>query len=218
MTITVNRRVALAGLAVVATAVAGGLAYAAIPGSDGVISACFDKRGRLRVIDVQAAESCKKTESLLAWNVQGPAGPPGPPGPSGANRDVGPIFLPVGEEQVLAEAGTLRVVARCRPVAGSSSQQGEIALRSENGSPAVGEFDRPDTAFRVELNVVDSGEERAFLFEPQEVTERHPQFERYELTLLGFRFPVTRQSPRINGEGYVEEGCIFGGWFTTDVS
>ncbi len=63
---------------------AAGVAYATIPGSDGVISACRDsKTGMLRAIDAEAGETCDAKEVLLTWNQTGPQGPQGPQGPPG---------------------------------------------------------------------------------------------------------------------------------------
>jgi hypothetical protein len=64
---------------------AGAVAYAAIPGSDGVIHGCYTTRGSgsLRVIDTSAGQHCTAAESALNWNQQGPPGPPGAQGPAG---------------------------------------------------------------------------------------------------------------------------------------
>jgi hypothetical protein len=85
------------GLAVLLVAI-GGVAYASIPGSNGVIKACYNKpgllglgQGELRVIDSGA--SCKSTETELSWNQSGPKGdigPAGPVGPAGPKGDTGP--------------------------------------------------------------------------------------------------------------------------------
>lgn len=76
---------AVAGAIVVVTS---GIAYATIPGPNGVISACYLKSGgALRVIDASTT-SCKATEQAISWNQQGvpgPTGPAGPPGPAGAD-------------------------------------------------------------------------------------------------------------------------------------
>jgi hypothetical protein len=64
-------------------AVAAGVGYAAIPASDGTISACKDARGGLKVIDAEAGQTCKPDQQLLTWNQQGPQGSPGPAGPQG---------------------------------------------------------------------------------------------------------------------------------------
>jgi hypothetical protein len=82
------RGVVLATLA--AVAMAGGIAYAAIPGSNGVISGCYGKHvGVLRVIDAEAGKTCKPFENPIAWNQQGPSGAQGPPGPKGDKGDKG---------------------------------------------------------------------------------------------------------------------------------
>ena len=58
-------------------AVGGGIAIAAVPGADGVLTGCFDKRtGALRIIDV-AKQTCRQAETRLTWNQRVPAVPPG---------------------------------------------------------------------------------------------------------------------------------------------
>src|SRR5207249_1561856 len=79
-------RMLLVGTALFATAT--GIALATIPGSDGVISACYVKdglagAGKVRVIDAQAGKVCKATENALSWNQRGPQGPQGPQGQQG---------------------------------------------------------------------------------------------------------------------------------------
>jgi hypothetical protein len=86
--ITMRRRI-LIGAAAAAAAVAG-VAYAAIPGSNGVVNACYAKAGDLRVIDAEAGAQCKSGETGLSWNQQGPKGDPGPQGPTGPKGDRGP--------------------------------------------------------------------------------------------------------------------------------
>jgi hypothetical protein len=45
-----------------------GVAVAAIPGSDGTISACYSNdKGALRVIDAQAGQACSSKETAIAW-------------------------------------------------------------------------------------------------------------------------------------------------------
>jgi type VI secretion system secreted protein Hcp len=77
------------------------VAIAAIPGSNGVITACRVTTGatpgQLRVIDVEASppQACTTDETTITWNEQGPAGPvgpqgdPGPPGDSGTGTGTG---------------------------------------------------------------------------------------------------------------------------------
>ena len=75
--------------------VAGGIAYATIPDSSGVIHACYkvdpkgnlDGNATLRVIDPSATKpdtaACKNNEQALDWNQTGPQGPQGLQGPQG---------------------------------------------------------------------------------------------------------------------------------------
>lgn len=92
------------------------VAVGAIPGSDGVITACYQDvtttgadipYGTLRVIDPSANTStsvpsdvyqCDPTaEKMITWNQQGPAGPQGPPGtqgPQGSQGSPGPAGAP----------------------------------------------------------------------------------------------------------------------------
>jgi hypothetical protein len=57
------------GVALLALLIAcSGAAVAAIPSSDGTISACRDNRtGAVRVMDAQSAQTCRATETQLAW-------------------------------------------------------------------------------------------------------------------------------------------------------
>ncbi len=60
----------------VLSALAGGIAWAAIPDEGGVINACYQKaNGILRVVD--NPDACRGGEVSLSWNQEGPAGPPG---------------------------------------------------------------------------------------------------------------------------------------------
>lgn len=62
----------------------GGGAVAAIPGSDGSVSACYStKNGSVRIIDAEAGATCKSKERSITWNQTGPPGPQGDRGPSG---------------------------------------------------------------------------------------------------------------------------------------
>jgi hypothetical protein len=71
----------LAALLVLTT---GAVALAAIPSTDGSIHGCRkNSNGVLRVIDVEAGQTCQTGETALTWNQTGPAGPPGPAGPQG---------------------------------------------------------------------------------------------------------------------------------------
>lgn len=78
-----HRQVALAAIAIFA--VAGGVAYAAIPDSGtGVYHACMLKNvGTIRIIDPERQRCSSSLEVEITFNKQGPTGDPGPTGPPG---------------------------------------------------------------------------------------------------------------------------------------
>ena len=107
-------------------ALGAGMALAALPGSGGVITGCYDARfstGNLRVID--SAKQCLPGETRLTWNQQGPAGPAGaqgatgPAGPAGAAGAAGAQ----GERGPQGEPGA----------AGAPGAQGEQGIPGEQG-------------------------------------------------------------------------------------
>ena len=96
-------RPALVAVVIVAALlVAGGIAYATIPDSSGVIHACYhvngqgavDGSGTLRVIDPSSTNkdgsACKHDEKALDFNQTGPQGTQGPQGPQGQPGPTGP--------------------------------------------------------------------------------------------------------------------------------
>src|SRR5919204_2043068 len=91
---TMNRKHLLASTVgvLVAAAIAGGVAYATIPGPDNVYSACMLKgTGTIRLIDKSLPASnlmshCTDKETEISWNQ---AGQPGPAGPQGAKGEPG---------------------------------------------------------------------------------------------------------------------------------
>jgi len=73
-----------AALAIVTAVVTGAAAYAAIPGEDGTIAACYGKvSGIVRIVDAEAGKTCLPSENEVNWNQQGVQGPPGVEGPPG---------------------------------------------------------------------------------------------------------------------------------------
>jgi hypothetical protein len=90
--LTRNRKqAAILSAGIIGLGALGAGAYAAIPSSSGVITACYTSSGgSIRVIDA-ATVGCKKGETQLTWNIQGP---PGPIGPSGAPGPTGPAGSP----------------------------------------------------------------------------------------------------------------------------
>jgi hypothetical protein len=86
-----TRRTIVAGIVVVIGLIAGGVAYASIPDSAGVIHGCYGKlNGALRVIDTAVkTQKCSKTELALNWNQAGPKGATGPKGVVGPKGPTG---------------------------------------------------------------------------------------------------------------------------------
>jgi hypothetical protein len=71
--------------------VAGGIAYATIPDTGGVIHGCYEKTwGALRVIDTGKPQKCSKFETPLSWSQTGPQGVQGPQGIQGPQGPTGP--------------------------------------------------------------------------------------------------------------------------------
>ena len=89
-----SRRALVLAVTALAVTVAGSVAYATIPGADGTINGCYEKRtGMLRVIDSDAGARCTSLETPIAWSRQGPQGATGavgPTGPAGADGAQGP--------------------------------------------------------------------------------------------------------------------------------
>ncbi|MEX0675411.1 MAG: hypothetical protein WD067_11595 [Gaiellaceae bacterium] len=81
-----TRRATIVVGLVLAAALAGGIAYAAIPDVSGVINGCYrtsldDQKGQLRVVDDPA--SCRSNETPIHWNQTGPRGDTGEQGIQG---------------------------------------------------------------------------------------------------------------------------------------
>jgi hypothetical protein len=76
--------------------VAAGIAYATIPDSNGVYTACrLNNVGTIRLVDPSLPPSnlqshCTSLETRITWNQQGQPGPQGPQGPTGAPGLPGP--------------------------------------------------------------------------------------------------------------------------------
>ena len=82
-----SRRFVVIGVG--ALALAGGLAYAAIPDGNGTIHACVSGgQGQVRIID-PAHEACRANETAISWSQTGPQGLQGATGPQGQKGDTG---------------------------------------------------------------------------------------------------------------------------------
>lgn len=114
-----NRRPSPGGVvALLALIVAlGGVAVAAIPGSDGTIRACYQKgNGNLRVVD--SSGDCRPNEAPLEWNrtgERGATGATGATGPAGQSEDVTRfnVLASQGDEPVLTSKGPLTLSLHC---------------------------------------------------------------------------------------------------------
>jgi hypothetical protein len=114
MRLLFNRRgLRLLTLSAGALALAGGVAYATIPDSGAVYTACMLKNvGTIRLIDpslpsTNAQSHCTSLETKITWNQQGqpgPLGPQGPKGEAGAQGDSGPQG-PKGDTGAQGDAG-----------------------------------------------------------------------------------------------------------------
>ena len=89
MTISRGSRSLLFGLAALAAAAVGGIAYASIPDANGVIHACYNANGTglpggtpLKIVET----ACTNGQAEVTW---GQAGPQGPQGLQGENGDQG---------------------------------------------------------------------------------------------------------------------------------
>jgi hypothetical protein len=147
-------RPAVVALVVVgALLVAGGIAYATIPDSSGVIHGCYQKnQGGLRIIDTDKAQTCSSSETPLNWSQTGPQGqqgqqgPPGPTGPSDVwsvdGYDAGfKNLAPFDSWVTLATTSTLP--------AGSYFVQSEAEVNSTTSIPTDYSCDLVDSATNV---------------------------------------------------------------------
>lgn len=92
MRVPLRRPVPVVLLVVALGLVAGGIAYASIPDSNGVIHGCYSKTsGALRVIDTGRGQRCGSTELALQWNQTGPKGPTGLKGQQGVRGPTGQV-------------------------------------------------------------------------------------------------------------------------------
>jgi hypothetical protein len=141
MKVVRSRRVGVAALAVVAAGLAaGGVAYATIPDSGGVIHGCYGKSGDLRVIDPSAGGACRSSETPVSWSQTGPQGPQGLPGPAGAQGPAGPAGAagPVGPQGAQGLQGVQGPKGDPGPPPTLSVQEVEGPMTSVPAGHAVG--------------------------------------------------------------------------------
>lgn len=163
-----------AGALLVTVLVGGGVASSAIPSAGGVISGCYnDKSGQLRVVDVDAGQSCGRNEVAVSWNQtgapgpQGPAGPPGPVGPAGPLGPLGPVgpIGPAGAQGPQGPPGPAGQGATYRVL------QGEHAARSHGVSGVAVACPAGDWAISGSVQIVASGDDYARAVQAIEIAE-----------------------------------------------
>jgi hypothetical protein len=130
-------------IAVVAGALlAGGVAYATVPDSGGVIHGCYARTssgqaqaGALRVIDTGLGQSCFSNENALSWSQQGPKGATGPQGPQGLPGTAGPTLLLSGYDPSVAVPGQTVITHTITPAeAGLSILTDSYSVTDLNGT------------------------------------------------------------------------------------
>lgn len=129
----------------------GGIAWAAVPGSAGVITACVDHRsesGLLRVIEPD--QECRRHETRISWNQEGRAGDPGQAGAQGPAGPAGPAGPP-GDAGLPGEDGPMGPAGPAGPAGeqglpgpegpqGPAGEPGATGLQGPAGA-GVGSFD-----------------------------------------------------------------------------
>jgi hypothetical protein len=115
----------------------GGVAYAAIPGTDGIIQGCYDSGGNVKVV---TALPCPKGYTPFQWNQQGPKGEPGAAGANGASPTVaqlqpGDSSCPAGGAAITAADGSTAFV--CNGTDGTNGQSFTGTFTSPNGQHSI---------------------------------------------------------------------------------
>jgi hypothetical protein len=115
----VLRRLIQTVLAMAAVAAFASVAFAAIPSSNGLISACKTTDGAIKLIDKEAGQTCPGSQKLVEWNQQGPAGPAGPAGAAGPQGAQGPQGLRGPSDAYFTKSGINAV--KLNPDAGNET-------------------------------------------------------------------------------------------------
>lgn len=125
----VAKRLTVVVVAVTALALLiGGIAYASIPGGDGVIHGCYKNSNPAQgaLITIDSAASCPSGYTALNWNQAGPTGPQGPTGPTGATGATGPsgpiMVIAVDSSAITVTPGQYSQVTTACPVTPASQQ------------------------------------------------------------------------------------------------
>jgi hypothetical protein len=139
---------ALAGAAV-CMVLAGGVAWAAIPGPGGVIQGCYDSGGNVKVVE---SLPCPKNYTAFQWNQQGLPGPKGDRGDDGADgaNGVSPTVTQLPEGDATCAAGG----AALTDASGSTAYVCN-GLAGEDGQPFAGTFTSPNGEYSI--SITDTG-------------------------------------------------------------
>lgn len=126
--------VAAAAGALAASALLGGVAWAAIPDSGGVIQGCYNNGGNLKVVDELP---CPKGWTSLPWNQEGPKGDPGTDGvsPTVTQLSPGDANCPTGGAALVDATGSTAYV--CNGAAGADGQSFAGTFTSPNGEYSI---------------------------------------------------------------------------------
>ena len=122
-----QRVLALSTMAILLTGI---IAFASIPGGNGVINGCYLKSGGLRVID--SAEQCKSNETALNFNQTGPQGPQGPAGPIGPQGPQG-LQGPQGTTGATGNTGYTVATGPTGPAGANGTSDAYIARAPASG-------------------------------------------------------------------------------------
>ena len=126
---------AAAAGAVAASALAGGVAWATVPGDGGVIQGCYTKVGGiLRVVDADKGQHCLGIEAPIAWNQKGPKGDPGAAGvsPTVAQLQPGDAGCPAGGAAITGVDGSTAHVCN-----GTNGESFSGTATSPNGQYSI---------------------------------------------------------------------------------
>ena len=139
--------VALVALALAA----GGVAYAAIPDSSGVIHGCYNTKGALRVIDTEASppQTCGSRETALDW--------PGVGAASGKGVLSAVVRLSTGETKTVLQKGPFTLTARCADL-GASGLQATTTFQSSEADTVFGSVTLAANASQAYISSSGTGE------------------------------------------------------------
>ena len=162
------------GVAIVGLAVAGGIAYATIPDSSGMIHGCYSPNGakakggtQLYIIDSDQA-TCSNGQQPIPWGQQGPSGqtgPTGPQGPTGPSGPAGPSDIWDGSHYggtANLTKDTQIIVASVAPPGGSFYAEASLTVsNSSSGANFTCTLNVPGTVAYVQTDTTGAGQHAA---------------------------------------------------------